>query len=87
MQNGLKALPFLIKAKLFNISVFFVSLFNLACREPPALTQLVSLFVTRNYALWKEAEVAKWLESNVREVLRKATDEEDVHQQNKEKYV
>lgn len=54
-------------------------------REPAALTQLVTLFVTRNYPLWKEPEVAEWLERNVRELLKGVTAEEDIVSQNRDK--
>ncbi|XP_061077704.1 transcription factor 25 [Conger conger] len=39
--------------------------------QPPALSELVSLYVGRSFALWKEGGVMVWLEGNVREVLRR----------------
>lgn len=38
--------------------------------QPPALRQLVSLYLGRSHFLWKEAATMSWLEENVREVLR-----------------
>ncbi|XP_053555343.1 transcription factor 25 isoform X2 [Bombina bombina] len=37
--------------------------------QPPALSQLISLYVGRSHGLWKEPSVMNWLEQNVREVL------------------
>ncbi|KAI1904218.1 hypothetical protein AGOR_G00003410 [Albula goreensis] len=37
--------------------------------QPPALNELIALYVGRNYTLWKEGGVMAWLEGNVREVL------------------
>ncbi|XP_066570202.1 ribosome quality control complex subunit TCF25 isoform X2 [Amia ocellicauda] len=37
--------------------------------QPPALNELVSLYVGRNHSLWKDGGVMVWLEGNVREVL------------------
>ncbi|XP_069491664.1 ribosome quality control complex subunit TCF25 [Ambystoma mexicanum] len=38
--------------------------------QPPALTQLVALYIGRTCTLWKDPAVMNWLEVNVREVLR-----------------
>ncbi|KAF7469332.1 Hypothetical predicted protein [Marmota monax] len=38
--------------------------------QPPALTQLVSLYLGRSHFLWKEPATMSWLEENVREVLQ-----------------
>ncbi|XP_019360914.1 PREDICTED: transcription factor 25 [Gavialis gangeticus] len=38
--------------------------------QPPALNQLVCLYVARTYALWKDPVVMSWLETSVHEVLR-----------------
>ncbi|MEE6499778.1 hypothetical protein FKM82_003582, partial [Ascaphus truei] len=38
--------------------------------QPPALSQLISLYVGRSHGLWKEPAIMSWLEQNVREVLR-----------------
>lgn len=40
-------------------------------QQPAALGQLQSLFVGRNYVLWKAPEVLAWLERNVRAVLQR----------------
>uniref|UniRef100_A0A8D2JJ24 Transcription factor 25 n=1 Tax=Varanus komodoensis TaxID=61221 RepID=A0A8D2JJ24_VARKO len=39
--------------------------------SPPALTQLVSLYVGRTHSLWKDPAVMAWLETNVHAVLRR----------------
>ncbi|XP_064168016.1 transcription factor 25 isoform X1 [Anguilla rostrata] len=39
--------------------------------QPPALSELLSLYVGRSFPLWKEGGVMVWLEGNVREVLRR----------------
>ena len=49
---------------------FFLSL-AVSLSQPPALAQLVALYVGRSHALWKEAPVLLWLEGNVSEVLRR----------------
>uniref|UniRef100_A0A8C7B2Q7 Transcription factor 25 n=1 Tax=Neovison vison TaxID=452646 RepID=A0A8C7B2Q7_NEOVI len=38
--------------------------------QPPALSQLVSLYLGRSHFLWKEPATVSWLEENVREVLQ-----------------
>lgn len=38
-------------------------------RQPPALTQLVLLYVNRNYHIWKDSDLLPWLERNVNMVL------------------
>ncbi|XP_062033233.1 ribosome quality control complex subunit TCF25 isoform X1 [Lepus europaeus] len=38
--------------------------------QPPALRQLVSLYLGRSHFLWKEPATMSWLEENVREVLQ-----------------
>ncbi|KAM4797900.1 LOW QUALITY PROTEIN: ribosome quality control complex subunit TCF25-like [Urocitellus parryii] len=38
--------------------------------QPPALTQLVSLYLGRSHFLWKKPATMSWLEENVREVLQ-----------------
>ncbi|XP_053304821.1 transcription factor 25 [Spea bombifrons] len=37
--------------------------------QPPALSQLIALYIGRCHSLWKDAVVMSWLEQNVREVL------------------
>ncbi|XP_056109074.1 transcription factor 25 [Rhinichthys klamathensis goyatoka] len=39
--------------------------------QPPALSELVSLYVGRCHSLWKEAGQMLWLEENVRKVLKR----------------
>lgn len=41
-----------------------------SCSQPPALSQLVSLYLGRSHFLWKEPAIMSWLEENVREVLQ-----------------
>ncbi|XP_027702272.1 transcription factor 25 [Vombatus ursinus] len=38
--------------------------------QPPALAQLVALYIGRTYSLWKDSTIMAWLETNVREVLQ-----------------
>ncbi|XP_029059020.1 transcription factor 25 isoform X1 [Monodon monoceros] len=38
--------------------------------QPPALSQLVSLYLGRSHFLWKEPATMSWLEENVHEVLQ-----------------
>lgn len=38
--------------------------------QPPALSQLVSLYLGRSHFLWKDPTTMSWLEENVREVLQ-----------------
>lgn len=38
--------------------------------QPPALSQLVSLYLGRSHFLWKEPATMSWLEENVRKVLQ-----------------
>ncbi|KAM4612462.1 ribosome quality control complex subunit TCF25 isoform 2-T2 [Discoglossus pictus] len=49
--------------------------------QPPALSQLISLYVGRCHSLWKEPAVMNWLEQNVREVLRLVENHEPVVQE------
>ncbi|XP_075795928.1 ribosome quality control complex subunit TCF25 isoform X2 [Pelodiscus sinensis] len=39
--------------------------------QPPALTQLVALYIGRTHSLWKDPGVMAWLETSVHEVLRR----------------
>ncbi|KAM4720669.1 LOW QUALITY PROTEIN: ribosome quality control complex subunit TCF25 [Rhinophrynus dorsalis] len=55
---------------------FFGSLAQIS--QPPALTQLTSLYVGRCHSLWKEPAVMSWLEENVREVLRLVDNNEPI---------
>lgn len=38
--------------------------------QPPALSQLVSLYLGRSHFLWKEPATISWLEENVHKVLQ-----------------
>lgn len=38
-------------------------------KQPPALAQLINLYVHRSYHVWKEADLLHWLERNVHAVL------------------
>ncbi|XP_034644259.1 transcription factor 25 isoform X2 [Trachemys scripta elegans] len=46
--------------------------------QPPALNQLVSLYVGRTHSLWKDPAIMAWLETNVHEVLRRVDTSEPV---------
>ncbi|KAL8195116.1 UNVERIFIED_CONTAM: Transcription factor 25, partial [Gekko kuhli] len=43
---------------------------NAQLSSPPALNQLVALYLGRTHVLWKDPAVMAWLETNVHEVLR-----------------
>uniref|UniRef100_A0A2K6FEA9 TCF25 ribosome quality control complex subunit n=1 Tax=Propithecus coquereli TaxID=379532 RepID=A0A2K6FEA9_PROCO len=43
---------------------------NAEISQPPALSQLVSLYLGRSHFLWKEPATMSWLEENVRQVLQ-----------------
>ncbi|XP_028931205.1 transcription factor 25 [Ornithorhynchus anatinus] len=43
---------------------------NSQISQPPALTQLIALYLGRTHSFWKDLTVMAWLEINVREVLR-----------------
>ncbi|XP_063469130.1 ribosome quality control complex subunit TCF25 isoform X2 [Symphalangus syndactylus] len=43
---------------------------NAEISQPPALSQLVSLYLGRSHFLWKEPATMSWLEENVHEVLQ-----------------
>ncbi|GAA6069846.1 transcription factor 25 [Tachysurus ichikawai] len=47
-------------------------------RQPPALLELMGLYVGRCHSLWKEAGVMLWMEGNVREVLRRVNEKDAV---------
>ena len=48
--------------------------FFLDCRsDPPALTALTTLYVSRTFHCWKEPELLPWLERNVQTVLGRVT--------------
>uniref|UniRef100_A0A8C5R2B9 Transcription factor 25 n=1 Tax=Leptobrachium leishanense TaxID=445787 RepID=A0A8C5R2B9_9ANUR len=49
--------------------------------QPPALSQLTSLYIGRCLGLWKEAAVMSWLETNVNEVLRLVNSNDPVVQE------
>ncbi|KAF4101566.1 transcription factor 25 isoform X2 [Onychostoma macrolepis] len=58
--------------------------------QPPALSELVSLYVGRCHSLWKEAELMLWLEENVRKVLKRVDSHdpyvEDCQNKRKQRY-
>ncbi|XP_060779229.1 transcription factor 25 [Neoarius graeffei] len=55
--------------------------------QPPALSELLGLYLGRCHSLWKEAGVMLWMEGNVREVLRRVDNKDPVVEdcQNKRK--
>ncbi|ROI96426.1 Transcription factor 25 [Anabarilius grahami] len=58
--------------------------------QPPALSELVSLYVGRCHSLWKEAGQMLWLEENVRKVLKRVDKHdpyvEDCQNKRKQRY-
>uniref|UniRef100_A0A671P0S6 Transcription factor 25 (basic helix-loop-helix) n=1 Tax=Sinocyclocheilus anshuiensis TaxID=1608454 RepID=A0A671P0S6_9TELE len=58
--------------------------------QPPALSELVSLYVGRCHSLWKEAGLMLWLEENVRKVLKRVDSHdpylEDCQNKRKQRY-
>ncbi|XP_070617855.1 ribosome quality control complex subunit TCF25 [Erythrolamprus reginae] len=52
---------------------------------PAALSQLVSLYLGRGHALWKDPTVMAWLESNVHQVLRVVDAKEPVLEEAEQK--
>uniref|UniRef100_A0A8C0HBT6 Transcription factor 25 n=1 Tax=Chelonoidis abingdonii TaxID=106734 RepID=A0A8C0HBT6_CHEAB len=54
--------------------------------QPPALNQLVSLYVGRTHSLWKDPAIMAWLETNVHEVLRRVDTSEPVVEERKVRY-
>ncbi|KAJ8962953.1 hypothetical protein NQ314_005670 [Rhamnusium bicolor] len=38
-------------------------------KQPPALNQLILLYINRSYHIWKDSDLLPWLEKNVHEVL------------------
>lgn len=55
---------------IFSLSLS-LSLSIYPIRQPPALSELMGLYVGRCHSLWKEAGVMLWMEGNVKEVLRR----------------
>ncbi|XP_057655080.1 transcription factor 25 [Diorhabda carinulata] len=47
---------------------FFINADGLK-KQPPALTQLILLYVNRSYHIWKDSDLIPWLEKNVHETL------------------
>ena len=45
-------------------------------RQPPALAELVGLYVGRSHTLWREGGVLLWLEQNVTQVLLRVDNNE-----------
>lgn len=58
--------------------------------QPPALAELVGLYMGRSHMLWREGEVLLWLEVNVAEVLRRVDNNdplvEECHKKRKQRY-
>ncbi|XP_052468283.1 transcription factor 25 isoform X1 [Carassius gibelio] len=58
--------------------------------QPPALSELVALYVGRSHSLWKEAGLMLWLEENVRKVLKRVDSHdpylEDCQNKRKQRY-
>lgn len=52
---------------------------------PAALSQLVSLYLGRSHALWKETAIMAWLEANVHQVLRVVDAKEPVLEEAEQK--
>nr|XP_033797136.1 transcription factor 25 [Geotrypetes seraphini] len=46
--------------------------------QPPALGQLVALYLGRTHSLWKDPAVMTWLETNVQQVLRMVDAQEPI---------
>ncbi|CAH1169502.1 unnamed protein product [Phaedon cochleariae] len=38
-------------------------------KQPPALNQLILLYINRSYHIWKDSDLLPWLEKNVHEIL------------------
>ncbi|KAF7651647.1 hypothetical protein LDENG_00108040 [Lucifuga dentata] len=55
--------------------------------QPPALAELIALYVGRTFSLWREGQVVLWLEQNVKEVLHRVDTKDPVVEdcQNKRK--
>ncbi|KAH0619715.1 hypothetical protein JD844_000653 [Phrynosoma platyrhinos] len=60
------------------------------CSSPPALSQLVSLYLGRMHSFWKDPSVMAWLETNVHEVVRRVDSKdpalEEAEQKRKVRY-
>ncbi|XP_043937663.1 transcription factor 25 [Protopterus annectens] len=51
--------------------------------QPPALGQLISLYVERTHTLWKDVAVMSWLENNVKAVIRRLADNDPLVEESK----
>jgi len=40
---------------------------------PQAVTQLIAIYIGRSHLLWKDKDIMSWLEGNVREVIKRIT--------------
>ncbi|XP_066493132.1 ribosome quality control complex subunit TCF25 [Tiliqua scincoides] len=58
---------------------------NAQLSSPPALNQLVSLYIGRTHSLWKDPAVMAWLETNVHTVLRMVDSNDPALQEAEEK--
>lgn len=52
---------------------------------PSSIKDLVSLFISRSYLLWKERSVMSWLESNVKSVIKLINKDESLKQRHRQK--
>ncbi|XP_072452206.1 ribosome quality control complex subunit TCF25 [Chiloscyllium punctatum] len=59
--------------------------FDVQIRQPSALKQLVTLFIGRNWMLWKEPRIMSWLEENVKEVLSRVDANDPLVQESENK--
>lgn len=77
LQDALLMFPSILLALLEKCSIqpdaaiASHSFFTQTVETHAALTQLVELFIARNYSFWKESESMAWLERNAREVIRR----------------
>ncbi|OWF35632.1 transcription factor 25-like [Mizuhopecten yessoensis] len=49
--------------------------------QPPALKQLIGLYIGRCYSCWKQPEVLEWLERNVKVVLQRVDNKDSMVEQ------
>ncbi|KAL3275121.1 hypothetical protein HHI36_019892 [Cryptolaemus montrouzieri] len=61
------------------------SFFSTENKDPTNLQQLISLYVNRNYHIWKDSDLLPWLEKNVQEVLDRVDAKEEIIQDCDEK--
>ncbi|KAL1518069.1 hypothetical protein ABEB36_001750 [Hypothenemus hampei] len=93
LQNALLMFPFVLPLLLEKCSIqidnrvsnhpFFVDADEKRC--PSALLPLISLYVNRNYHIWRDADLLPWLEKNVHEVLDRVDKKEQIVEDYKQK--